>query len=99
LTISNGGTVSTYQLGISAYDGSSSQANVDDPNSALNVRTTLYVGGADLGDPLIPGGVGLLEISTGGVVTTESTTVFGQPGRGHHSLSSCGQMRDQVNSD
>ena len=78
LTVSNGGTVSTFLLGISAYDGSESSVTIDGTNSALNVRTTLIVGGFDLGDGASAGGVAPLEISHGAIVTSGNTTVFGR---------------------
>jgi T5SS/PEP-CTERM-associated repeat protein len=86
LDITNGGVVSTFAAGIGAT--SDGQVTVDGANSALNVRTNLYVGGADLGDGQSqppgpqpgpqPGGVALVQISNGGVITSAFTTIFGR---------------------
>ena len=86
LEITNGGVVSTFAAGIGAT--SDGQVTVDGANSALNVRTNLYVGGADLGDGQPqppgpqpgpqPGGVALVQISNGGVITSPFTTIFGR---------------------
>ena len=77
MSISNGGAVSTYALGVAPI-GFNCLLTVDGSGSALNIRTNLYVGGGDVGNGPEPGGIGVAQISNGGVINSPATTIFGQ---------------------
>jgi T5SS/PEP-CTERM-associated repeat protein len=89
LSISNGGLVSTFAAEIAAAgDSENGSVTVSGPNSALNVRTNLNVGGSD---PTVsptpgpqppepgpqPGGIGSLQISDGASVSCQTARIFG----------------------
>lgn len=77
LNITNGGVVSTFGAGVGA-SGENGQLVVDGSGSALDVRTNLYIGGGDFGDGPEPGAIGLAQITNGGAINSETTTIFGQ---------------------
>jgi hypothetical protein len=61
-----------------ASGGPGGELVVDGAGSAFNVRTNLYVGGADYGSGPVAGGVGLIQISNDGALSSAATTIFGQ---------------------
>ena len=78
LSISGGGVVSTFAAGVGAGGLEPGELLVDGAGSAFNVRTNLYVGGADYGSGPVASGVGLIEISNDGALNSAATTIFGQ---------------------
>jgi T5SS/PEP-CTERM-associated repeat protein len=76
LNLTAGGVVSAFAVGVGPQG--TGEVTVDGADSALNVRTNLYIGGADFGDGPQPGDIGLLEITGGGAVSSLATTIFGQ---------------------
>ena len=78
LDITNGGAVSTFAAGVGTEGGDNGQLLVDGSGSTLDVRTNLSIGGGDFGNGPVPGGIGLAQITNGGAINSETTTVFGQ---------------------
>ncbi len=76
LNLTAGGVVSAYAVGVGAYG--LGEVTIDGAGSALNVRTNLYVGGADFGGGPQPGDTGLVQIANGGSVSCVATTIYAQ---------------------
>ncbi len=75
LNLTAGGVVSAFAVGVGAYG--LGEVTIDGAGSALNVRTNLYIGGADLGGGPQPGEIGLVQIANGGAVSCVATTIYG----------------------
>lgn len=69
------GAGSTFSAGVGAGEG---LLLVDGSGSVLEVRANFSVGGADFGVGPESGGIGLVQITNGGAISSETTTVFGQ---------------------
>jgi T5SS/PEP-CTERM-associated repeat protein len=78
LNITNGGVVSTFAAEVAPDDGDDGQLQVGGSGSEFNVRSNLSIGGSDFVTGLVPGGVGLAQITNGGSISSATTTVFGQ---------------------
>ena len=76
LNVTAGGVVSAFAIGIGAY--SLAEVTIDGAGSALEVRTNLYVGGADFGDGPQPGDIGSVTITNGGAASSSETVIYGQ---------------------
>ncbi len=76
LNLTAGGVVSAFAVGVGPYGVG--EVTVDGAGSALNVRTALYIGGADFGGGPEPGEIGLVQITEGGAVDVETALLFGQ---------------------
>ncbi|MEO8044331.1 MAG: hypothetical protein ABI674_05445 [Spartobacteria bacterium] len=75
LNLTAGGVVSAFAVGVGAYGVG--EVTIDGAGSALNLRTNLYVGGADFGGGPQPGDTGLVQIANDGAVSCVATTVYG----------------------
>ncbi|MEO8044999.1 MAG: hypothetical protein ABI674_08840, partial [Spartobacteria bacterium] len=75
LNLTAGGVVSAYAVSVGPYG--LGEVTIDGAGSALDVRTNLYVGGADFGGGPQPGDTGLVQIANDGAVSCVATTVYG----------------------
>ena len=76
LNLTAGGVVSAFAVGVGPYGVG--EVTINGAGSALEVRTNLYLGGADFGTGPLPGEIGQMEITNEGAVSSAAVTIYRQ---------------------